>query len=177
MIIEIDDKLSGSERRRLILIKQVEYAMRKFDNRRLAAIFLGVSPRAFRNWCHRYPELNKYRKHDTWLANHKDRENYLEMLRRYPATEEGWDESLGSLIRSGLIAGDRRVLPVPGLVPAGEGGLSASGGQDRVAYHCGRDHDRHASARMEVAAEEGPTSSGPCPLIGAAGASHQPYGR
>ena len=61
MIIEIDDNLPGEEKRRQIIIKQVEYAFAKFPKKMDAASFLGYSPRVMRDWVNRYPELNKYK--------------------------------------------------------------------------------------------------------------------
>lgn len=84
MIIDIDDALPGEMRRRLVIVKQVEYAMAKFKNKTLAAKFLGVSSRAFRNWCHRYEELHVFRRYNSWLSQESDRKGYLDMLKRYP---------------------------------------------------------------------------------------------
>jgi hypothetical protein len=58
MQLNIDDSLSGAERRKKIRYDQISYAMRIHNNnKRASARWLGISIRTMRNWCRGYPEF------------------------------------------------------------------------------------------------------------------------
>ena len=58
MILEIDDKLSGEDRRKAIILKQIFYAMEYCgNNRSKASKFLGFTCRWMRLQVDKYPEL------------------------------------------------------------------------------------------------------------------------
>ena len=87
MLLNIDDSLSGRERRDQVIIQQVHYAMDKFPSKRYAAEFLGVTERGLRNWCHKYDELKIYIDYNSFLKGKTEeaKDRYLEMLKRYPS--------------------------------------------------------------------------------------------
>lgn len=62
MQIEIDDSLPGKERRRLLRIEPIKYALDKFNNHRgRAAKWLGICIRSLRNIINENPELKEYK--------------------------------------------------------------------------------------------------------------------
>lgn len=79
MKLEIDDAISGEERKRQVLIKQVLYAMEKFENNRSkTAKFLGYTVRGMRGIFSRYPELKhlkgeSYEKHSPLYKEHRNK--------------------------------------------------------------------------------------------------------
>jgi len=59
MIIEISDNIPGKERKKLLKLNPVIYALNKFKNNRvLAAAWLGLSTRGLRRIIKRYNELS-----------------------------------------------------------------------------------------------------------------------
>lgn len=61
MKITIDDSKSGEERRRLLEILPMLYALEMFKTRREVAAFLGITVRSLRDKLLRHDELEKYR--------------------------------------------------------------------------------------------------------------------
>jgi len=87
VIIEIPEDVSGKERKRLLAVMPLVYALEKYKSKVEAAKFLGISDRAIRYAVHRHPELFKFR-HMGFLANHlpkEQRAKYIRMRKRYPS--------------------------------------------------------------------------------------------
>lgn len=65
MIIKIDDKLSGKDKRKQIMIQMVSYAMSLHPKSRVkAAEFLGYSEKGLRLILNRVSELKKFKGED-----------------------------------------------------------------------------------------------------------------
>ncbi len=61
MILEIDDNLTGEERRKKLRLEPLLYALEKFDgSKEKASLWLGMSARWIRRLVKEYPELKKY---------------------------------------------------------------------------------------------------------------------
>lgn len=86
MLIDIEDELDGSERRRLLKILPTVYAMEKFSTKVEAARFLGVSVRGLAYIINNHVELHKYKFGPNWLQNRSQDEvdGYYDMKKRYP---------------------------------------------------------------------------------------------
>ena len=78
MIVAIPDSIEPKERRHLLKVLPLIYALDKFKLKSEAAAFLGITPRAMSKYISKFPELEKYR--DT----KKRPPGYYRMLKRYP---------------------------------------------------------------------------------------------
>jgi len=87
MIIDIPDSLSGQERRRLLRIEPIKYALDNFGTKKSASDFLGISPRSLRGILSQYKELKKYLVKEDFKSKLTEVEQlgYEDMMRRYPA--------------------------------------------------------------------------------------------
>lgn len=86
MIIEIDDKLEGKERRRQLSLQPLLYAFEKFDNKKDVAKFLGISLRTLTDCMRYYPDLMKYKAAKPWFMktwSEEKIENYFNANKNY----------------------------------------------------------------------------------------------
>lgn len=96
MMIEIDDSLAGSERRKQLILQPLHYAFAKFSNKCEVCKFLGISRRALTDIVKRHPELYKYKSTRPWyMKNWSDEriDNYFEANKQYlnPVTRKYYD--------------------------------------------------------------------------------------
>ena len=82
MQLEIDDALSGGERKNLLRFMPIDYALKFFEgNRTQSAKWLGVSVRTLRNIINEIPELHKHKiKENRAYVEHKTKKNSLSEL-------------------------------------------------------------------------------------------------
>jgi hypothetical protein len=78
VIIQIDDSLSGKERRKLIEIYTIEYAYSLYKKQRDVANFLGIAVRCLRDRINRHEVLHKYKGYDLCKCS-----AYYDKMRRY----------------------------------------------------------------------------------------------
>ncbi len=90
MQITIDDSLSGEERKRLLRLEPVKYALELFKgNRTHTSKWLGISERTLRNYLLEDAELFRYKKMQNFIAPYvKDPESLLSDDERYYYNKE-----------------------------------------------------------------------------------------
>ncbi len=82
MLINIDDRLSGKERREKLKLLPLIYAFEHFNRNADVANFLGISVRSLSKYLNKYSELDCYRCRNRYKE--KKDIGYYDMLKRYP---------------------------------------------------------------------------------------------